>query len=59
MMISDDELRTIALRVVSNNQSNFTMSEEESEKAMMYRLAYNDGVLDLMDAIIQEKGDTI
>lgn len=57
MMISSDELRIIALKVVSTNQSNFTADEEESEKDMMYRLAYNDGVLDLLDEIIAEKGE--
>ena len=57
MMITNDELRTIALGVVSDNQSDF--SQEDSRSDLKYRLGYNDGVIDLLNAILEKKGDTL
>lgn len=53
MNITDEELRIIALKVVSNNQELFGVHDDESQK--IYFLAYNDGVLDLLNAILKEK----
>ena len=55
--MTDEELRTIALKVVSQNQDHFGIDDTEKQK--MYRLAYNDGVLDLLDAILEKKNETI
>ena len=57
MMITNDELRTIALGVVSDNQSEF--EQDDSRSDLKYRLGYNDGVIDLLNAILEKKGDTL
>ena len=57
MMLTSDELRIIALKAVSENQRNSNIDDDETN--MTYTLAYNDGVLDLMSAILKEKGETL
>ena len=57
MMISADELRTIALNVVSENQKEANIDDDDAN--MTYTIAYNDGVIDLMNAILEKKGETI
>ena len=57
MEITIEELRIIALNVVSANQRNF--HTDDSNNDMTYTLAYNDGVLDLLNAIIEKKGETV
>ena len=57
MMISADELRIIALNVVSENQKNSNIDDDDAN--MTYTIAYNDGVIDLMNAILEKKGETI
>ena len=57
MMITNDELRTIALGVVSDNQSEF--AQEDTRSDLKYRLGYNDGVIDLLNAILEKKGDAL
>lgn len=58
MMITTEELRTIALGVVSENQ-NEGINTEEGVNGLTYTVAYNDGVLDLLNAILEKEGKTI
>ena len=58
MMITTEELRTIALGVVSDNQSE-GINTEEGVNGLTYTVAYNDGVLDLLNAILVKKGESI
>lgn len=57
MMITADELRIIALNIVSENQSNTEIDSDEPH--LVYTTAYNDGVLDFLNAIIEKKGETV
>ena len=56
-MMTGDELRKIALGVVSENQS--AMEDVDDAIKALYTVAYNDGVLDLMNAILEQKGEII
>ena len=55
--MTGDELRKIALGVVSENQS--AMEEGDDAIKALYTVAYNDGVLDLLNAILEKEGETI
>ena len=55
--MTGDELRKIALGVVSENQS--TMEDLDDAIKAIYTVAYNDGVLDLLNAILEKKGESI
>lgn len=55
--MTTEELRIIALNIVSENQNDSEIGESYDQ--MSSRLAYNNGVLDLMDAILEKKGETI
>lgn len=50
--ISLDEIRVVALETIDENQENW--STEDNEKNMTYSLAYNDGILDLVEAIAKK-----
>lgn len=54
MMITPEELAKIALKLIEDNQNNFSASDDNHE-SLLYSLSYNDGVLDLMNAIVEEK----
>lgn len=54
MLITPEELAKIALKLIKNKQNNFNPSDENHE-SLLYCLSYNDGVLDLMNAIAEEK----
>ena len=58
MNITTEELRIIALNVVSENQ-NESINTEEGVNGLTYTVAYNDGVLDLLNAILEKKGESI
>lgn len=57
MMITDEEIRRLALKVVSENQR--MISTDAGKKNLTYTVAYNDGVLDMMNAILKEGGKKI
>ena len=50
--ISLDEIRLVAFETINENQENW--STEDNEKNMTYSLAYNDGILDLVEAIAKK-----
>ena len=54
MMITPEELARIALKLIEDNQRSFSASDDKHE-SLLYSLSYNDGVLDLMNAIAEEK----
>lgn len=54
MLITPEELARIALKLIEDNQNNFSASDD-SHESLLYSLSYNDGVLDLMNAIAEEK----
>ena len=43
--------------MVSDNQSEF--AQEDTRSDLKYRLGYNDGVIDLLNAILEKKGDVL
>ena len=53
--MTTEELRILALGIVSENQSDSETGE--SYERISSRLAYNNGVLDLMNAILEQKGE--
>ena len=57
MNITTEELQTIALGVVSDNQCEFVIDNDQIET--VYRLAYNDGVINFLNAILEKKGETL
>ena len=57
MMMTVEELRIIALKVVSDNQADFEATEDNTFHVS--QLAYTNGVLDLLNAIIEEKGESL
>lgn len=46
-----EEILTIFDMLLDNNQGNFNYKDSREE--LIYRLAYNDGILDMRDAIIK------
>lgn len=50
--ITLDEIRLVAFETIDEHQENW--STEDNEKSMTYSLAYNDGILDLVEAIAKK-----
>lgn len=44
-----EEIKNVALKLINKGQANFNISD--SHEALLYTLAYYDGVLDLLEEI--------
>lgn len=48
-----EQVQAVAYAMMSENQKKFSV-DEDTEKNYLYRLAYNDGILDFADKLMNE-----